>query len=182
MTQYCLYKATSPSGKVYVGITNNFKRRMKEHRTSKYPFGAALRKYGIDSFVFEFELFEWVEDALAREQELANLDTLDKEKMYNISVGGIFANVLKDQNPMKNKDVVDKHPNVWRKGSKNNPILNPEIKEKMIKSQKCKKVSIDGVIYYGVREAARQLSISRQLVVYRLKAKSFDTWFYVKEQ
>ena len=182
MSQYCLYKATSPSGKIYIGITNNFKRRIKEHRSSPYPFGMALRKYGVESFIFEFEMFDTVEQALEREHELANLSTLDKTKMYNVSVGGIFSNVLRDQNPMKNKDVVDKHPSVWRKGSKKNPILVPEIKEKMIQSQKCKKVSIEGVVYYGVREAARNHNISRQLAVYRLKSKHFPEWFYIKEE
>lgn len=178
--KYCLYKATSPSGKTYIGITNNFKRRMKEHLSSPYAFGAALRKYGRDGFVYEFEMFDCVEDALLREAELVDLSALEGRTLYNETIGGSFSNVLKNNNPMKNKDVVDNHPCVWRKGGENNPMFDPEKKARMIASQECKQVSIDGQIYYGVREAARQLGISRQLAVYRLKSKNQPTWFYVK--
>lgn len=177
---YILYIATSPSGKKYIGVTNNFKRRIKEHGSSPYAFGSALRKYGKEAFIFEFEFFETVEDALKREAELVTVDALQEKVLYNESVGGCLTNVLINDNPMHRKEVVDKHPSVWKKGDLNNPMYNPDIKAKMIQSQACKKVSIDGVEYYGVREAARNLGISRQLVVYRLKSPSFSTWFYVK--
>lgn len=177
--KYCLYKATSPSGKVYIGVTNNFKRRMKEHLFSQYSFGLALRKYGKESFTFEFELFDSVEEALERESELIGVAEVKNKMFYNETVGGRLSNVLQNHNPMHNQEVVDKHPSVWRKGCAN-PMDNDDSKAKMIKSQNCKRVSIDGVEYYGVREAARQLNISRQLVVYRLKSKSFTSWFYIK--
>lgn len=180
MKNYCLYKATSPSGKTYIGITNNFKRRIKEHTSSPYAFGKALRKYGKNSFVYEFEFFDTVEDALSRESELVDLIKLKEKCLYNETVGGTLSNVLQNKNPMKDKEVVEKHPCVWRKGSSNNPMFDPDKKAKMISSQDCKKVSIDGVIYYGVREAGRKLNISRQLVVYRLKSKGFPSWFYLK--
>ena len=51
---YLIYKATSPSGRIYIGVTNNFKRRMKEHMSSPYPFGHAVRKYGRQNFTYEF--------------------------------------------------------------------------------------------------------------------------------
>lgn len=157
MNNYVLYKAKSPSGRTYIGITNNFKRRMKEHSTSKYPFGEALRKYGKHNFTFEFEHFSSVEDALQREAELVTEEQVADKKYYNVCVGGTMSNVLINNNPMN----------------------NPESKQKMIASQKCKQVYIQGNTYYGIREAARQLGISRQLVVYRLKAKSFTDWYYV---
>lgn len=177
---YCLYKATSPSGKIYIGITNNFKRRMKEHLSSPYAFGSALRKYGRDQFVYEFEMFETVEEALSREAELVDLAALESRTLYNETVGGRFSNVLTNKNPMKDLEVVENHPQVWRKGG-DNPMFNPEQKARMIASQACKKVSIDGVVYYGVREAARQHGISRQLVVFRLKSPNQPTWLYVNE-
>lgn len=179
--KYCLYKATSPSGKTYIGITNKFKRRMKEHLSSPYAFGCALRKYGREAFSYEFEFYETVEEALSREAELVNVETLLLGHLYNETVGGCLSDVLNNKNPMKDADVVNRHPAVWRKGSENNPMLDPEKKSKMIASQKCKKVSIDGVVYYGVREAARRHNISRQLAVFRLKNPNFPTWFYVKE-
>jgi predicted GIY-YIG superfamily endonuclease len=166
---------------MYIGITNNFKRRMKEHCSSPYSFGKALRKYGRDAFIYEFEMFDTVEEALNREASLVTVETLNSKKLYNETVGGSFSNVLLNKNPMHNKEVVANHPTIWKKDGTNNPMHNPESKQKMIDSQACKKVSIDGVIYYGVREAGRVLGISRQLVVFRLKSNNQPTWFYIKE-
>ena len=174
---FIVYKATSPSGRIYIGVTNNFKRRMKEHLSSKFPFGHALRKYGRDNFTYEFEYFETAEDALAREAELVTAEEVTSRKYYNTSLGGTFSNVLRNDNPMHRPDVLENHPNLWT--SENNPMNNPESKQKMIESQNRKKVSIDGVVYDGVREAARQLGTYRQLVVYRLKSEFFPDWYYI---
>ncbi len=174
---YLLYKATSPSGRMYVGVTNNFKRRMKEHLSSKWPFGHALRKYGRHNFTYEFEQFETMEMALAREYELVNEDSIKSKKFYNACVGGVISNTLTTNNPMHDKNVLENHPNLWT--SENNPMNNPESKQKMIESQKRKEISVDGIIYKGVREAARTLGVSRQLLVHRLRSKNFSTYFYL---
>jgi len=175
--RYILYKATSPSGRVYVGVTKNFKRRIKEHNSSKYPFGQALRKYGKHNFKYEFEYFRTVEEALKREAELITEKEVKSKKYYNVCVGGTLSNVLLNDNPMHRQDVLENHPSLWT--TENNPMNSPESKQKMIKSQSCKKVSIDGTVYYGVREAARQLGTYRQFVVHRLKSPNYPNWFYV---
>lgn len=177
MSKYVLYKAISPSNRIYIGVTNNFKRRMKEHMSSKFPFGHAVRKYGIKNFVFEFEFFETVEEALKREAELITINEVKDRKYYNTSVGGSLSNVLLSDNPMHNPEVVANHPNIWTKD--NNPMNSPDSKQRMIESQKRKPVSIDGIIYPGVREAARQLNTYRQFVVYRLRSINFPDWYYV---
>jgi len=174
---YILYKATSPSGRTYIGITNNFKRRMKEHMSSKYSFGDALRKYGRHNFSYEFEMFDTVEEALSRESELVTPETIASRKLYNESLGGALSNVLSGDNPMHRKDVVENHPGIWT--TENNPMNNSESKQRMIESQNRKRVSIDGVEYPGVREAARQLGTYRQLVVHRLRSKNFKDWYYL---
>ena len=175
--KYILYKATSPSGRTYIGITNNFKRRMKEHSNSQWPFGHAIRKYGRENFTFEFEYFDCVEDALLREQELVTPEVLKSKVLYNATVGGLLSDTLLYENPMHNPETVKNHPNIW--STKNNPMNNPYSKQKMIENQQRKKVSIDGVVYEGVREAARQLNSYRQLVVHRLKSVNYPTWYYV---
>lgn len=174
--QYVLYKATSPSGKYYVGITNNFKRRIKEHLSSEYSFGNALRKYGRENFSYEFETYDSMEDALKRESELITQEIIDSRECYNECVGGKLSNVLLNNNPMHNPEIVRNHPNIW--SSTNNPMHNEESKNKMIQSQTRKRVSIDGVIYDGVREACRQLNTYRQLMMHRLKSKQFPDWYY----
>ncbi len=150
---------------------------MKEHLSSQWPFGHALRKYGRENFTYEFEYFDCVEDALAREQELVNVETLKTRKLYNATVGGAFSNVLIYDNPMFRPEVVNNHPNIW--STENNPMNDAASKQKMIENQSRKKVSIDGVEYPGVREAARQIGSYRQLVVHRLRSKNFPTWYYV---
>jgi hypothetical protein len=150
---------------------------MKEHRTSKWPFGHALRKYGEQNFTFEFENFDTVEEALLREEELVTPEALKTKLLYNATVGGQISNVLTYDNPMHRPGVVENHPNIW--SSENNPMNNPESKQKMIESQNRKRVSIDSIEYDGVREAARQLGTYRQFVVYRLKSEFWPTWYYL---
>lgn len=171
---YVLYKATSPSGRFYVGITNNFKRRMKEHGSSNWPFGHALRKYGKHNFSYEFEVFPTFEEALVREAELITEDVLKSKKCYNACVGGTLSNVLNSCNPMSNPETVANHPNIWSTDN------NPDSKARMIASQKRKKVSINGVVYDGVREACRQLGTYRQFMIHRMKSENYPTWYYVE--
>lgn len=174
---YLLYKIITPSNRIYIGVTNNFRRRLKEHMSSKYPFGHALRKYGKNNLKYYFEKYNTIEEALQREAELVTIKEVKSKKYYNVSVGGTFNNVLLNDNPMHKKEVLDKHPNIWT--SKNNPMNNPISKQKMIENQRRKKVSIDGIIYSGVREAARQLNSYRQFVVHRLKSSNYPDWYYV---
>jgi predicted GIY-YIG superfamily endonuclease len=175
--KHYLYRLTDPNGKSYVGVTCNFKRRMKEHRRSHWPIGKAIREFGEDNFKIEIEEFNTKELALDKEFELVSLESLGTGELYNQSVGGSPSNQFNYHNPMLDKSVVEKHPNIW--SSTNNPMLNPISKQKMIKSQKRKPVVIEGVNYGGVREAARAVEESRQCVVYRLKSSSFPDWNYV---
>jgi group I intron endonuclease len=51
-----IYKLTSPTGRVYIGRTKNFEKRMGEHKnlsesaSSNYKIHQAIRKYGWDNF------------------------------------------------------------------------------------------------------------------------------------
>lgn len=49
---YCVYKLTSPNGKVYIGQTNNFNQRMIEHKNckKKNKLYNCIRKYGWENF------------------------------------------------------------------------------------------------------------------------------------
>jgi len=54
-----IYKITSPSGKVYIGRTKNYNKRMKEHKhiaesgDGGYKIHQAIRKYGWDNLTKE---------------------------------------------------------------------------------------------------------------------------------
>ena len=93
MGSYCVYKHTSPSGKVYIGMTkHNPAERWKNgkgyHKNSY--FWKAIRKYGWNAFSHEIvaSLLS-KEDASTMEVELiAKYNSNNPEHGYNITAGG----------------------------------------------------------------------------------------------
>lgn len=90
---YYVYKHTAPNGKVYIGITSrNPKKRWNSgygYEGNEY-FRAAIKKYGWDNIKHEI-LLEGLtqEQAYQKENELiAEYDSTNREKGYNISLGG----------------------------------------------------------------------------------------------
>ena len=90
---YCVYKHTSPSNKVYIGITskepNDRWRDGKGYKNNQY-FWRAIQKYGWDNFKHEI-LFENLskDDACQKEIELiAFYDSTNPQRGYNLSLGG----------------------------------------------------------------------------------------------
>lgn len=88
---FYVYKHTSPSNKVYIGITINPKKRWsKSHYKYNEHFNNAINKYGWDNFKHEI-LFSGltVDEAKQKEIELiAYYDSTNPSKGYNISLGG----------------------------------------------------------------------------------------------
>ena len=60
-------------------------------------------------------------------------------------------------------------------------MRDPVIKAKMMKSneKQKKKVLANGKEYLGVRVAAKDIGISRQLLVHRIKSKNFSDYKYL---
>lgn len=93
MSSYIVYKHTSPSNKVYIGITS-VKPELRWRNGTGYPnnkyFSAAIQKYGWSNFKHEI-LFSNLtkEEACAKEIELiAFYKSNDEEFGYNILSGG----------------------------------------------------------------------------------------------
>ena len=95
-----IYKITNMiNGKIYIGITNNYKKRWNNHKSCynnpnskeyEKPLYRAFRKYGLDNFSFEV-IAEGLslDQANQKEQELIqSLHTLVTENGYNITKGG----------------------------------------------------------------------------------------------
>ena len=92
--RYSVYKHTSPSGKVYIGITGlkpEYRwNHGKGYAHSNAHFRSAIKKYGWDNFTHEV-LYEGLDKKTACKKEvelIAFYDSTNPKKGYNISTGG----------------------------------------------------------------------------------------------
>jgi group I intron endonuclease len=94
-----IYKITFPNNKIYIGITDNLRRRKKEHLRGirkadrkHFPVYHAIAKYGKDSLVWE--VVETCEDAAeAQNREVYWIEyynSADIEHGYNCTKGGDY--------------------------------------------------------------------------------------------
>jgi group I intron endonuclease len=84
---YCI--SNNLDGKMYIGYTKRFERRMREHCKSKYYIGNAIRKHGKENFTFQ-KLLWFDTEAEAKDTEkcmISELNTLCPLG-YNEAEGG----------------------------------------------------------------------------------------------
>ena len=65
--QYYVYIMTNKSGTLYVGLTNNLKERVRQHKNKLVE--GFTRKYNIDRLAY-FETFSDINSAIAREKTI----------------------------------------------------------------------------------------------------------------
>ena len=100
-----VYKITNRiNGKIYIGITNNFNRRMREHRNKAqsesstkyyYHLSCAIRKYGWENFVTEI-IADNLERKEAEKLEKKYIKLYNSNNVnfgYNITEGGESATI-----------------------------------------------------------------------------------------
>ena len=69
---FYVYILTNKSKTVlYTGVTNDIRRRLKEHREKKNPKSFTAR-YNVE-FLIYYEYFGWIQLAIAREKEIKDL-------------------------------------------------------------------------------------------------------------
>lgn len=103
MEHHVIYKLVSPINKVYIGRTNNFDKRMAQHKHNALVKGdgnslyKAIRKYGWDNFQKEIvtqtdneQTAQLLEETLIREMNSVR-------KGYNDTYVGGGGNIYKDQ-------------------------------------------------------------------------------------
>lgn len=93
MNNFCVYKHTTPSGKVYIGITSmNPLKRWKNGKGYELctAFNRAIQKYGWENIKHEIVLSDLnKETACAEEQRLICMyDSTNPERGYNLTSGG----------------------------------------------------------------------------------------------
>ena len=64
---YYTYLLASRSGTLYVGVTNDLQRRMREHKSGQIE--GCAKKYGVNKLVY-YEEYQYIEDAIAREKQI----------------------------------------------------------------------------------------------------------------
>jgi len=69
MAAYVYILANEPYGTLYVGVTSDLVRRVYQHRTEET--GGFTKKYDVKMLV-HFEIFDAIENAIAREKILKN--------------------------------------------------------------------------------------------------------------
>ena len=92
MATYFVYILSNKRGALYVGVTNDLKRRIDEHKSGKVPGYTA--KYKINRLIY-FESFKYINDALSTEKYLKGL--LRKKKLELIrAVNPTFRDLSED--------------------------------------------------------------------------------------
>lgn len=97
-----IYKATSPSGRCYIGQTTNLKNRINQHKNISFnenctdfdtKFHKAIRKYGIQNFKWEVILDE-IPICLLDDLEIEYIREYNSYKDgYNSTIGGEKGNL-----------------------------------------------------------------------------------------
>lgn len=138
---YVIYKHTNTlNNKVYIGMTNNTKRRWRcngvEYKPDKKsnplcrPFWNAINKYGWNSFVSEIiESGLTFSEAIEREKYYIKLyDSTNKQKGYNASYGGnggkIYLVHPRGMLGKKHSDTLKENHRIHMSDRKNNPMYN----------------------------------------------------------
>lgn len=90
--KYLVYKHTSPSGKAYIGVTNDYTRRCRQHlnaskKGSELTFHRAIRKYGWSNFTHEILATDLTQQQ-AFDMEIALINIVEKGSLYNMTSGG----------------------------------------------------------------------------------------------
>ena len=123
---YLLYQIISPSNKIYIGVTNSFKRRMSEHlsdwknRPQKIALHNSFTKYGYDAHKKEI-LIKGLPREMAykiEERLVKSLETTNSKIGLNSRQGGKGGFFI-DWNTEKGKEIQNKSKDTIRKKYEN---------------------------------------------------------------
>lgn len=199
--RYTVYKHTSPSGKVYIGITVQAPAKRWGRGGEGYAhcprFRAAIQKYGWDNIRHEI-IAEGLSQAEAERLEIeliAEYKAMDKAHGYNIDRGGSTgpkhsaetrakigaANRSREWTPEARQKVREyrrAHPTTPETGRKIGEANRgrkhrPESIEKIRTAQACKAVRnvTTGTVYPRIQDAARACGLDPSQIVKVCKGK-----------
>lgn len=114
--KYIIYRATSPSNKVYIGYTyKRLSERKSEHQTLSRsnkirPFPMALKKYNLN-FIWEIIEQDLTLDEAAEKEKyyIALYKSTDRDCGYNLSPGVMAGSIMSEEGKKRHKEKMDKH-------------------------------------------------------------------------
>ncbi|MBX9692453.1 MAG: GIY-YIG nuclease family protein [Cyanobacteria bacterium] len=77
-SKYYTYILASYSRRLYIGVTRNLKRRVEQHKAGT---GSKFTKQYAIKYLVYFETFQYVDQAIQRENQLKGLDRAKKLKI-----------------------------------------------------------------------------------------------------
>lgn len=157
--KYSVYRLTSPSGGIYIGLTrqtiyqrwqSHYKKARKEYN---HPLYNAIRLYGKEGFYISL-----IKDALTEKQaqtlEIAEIAKLSKNVRYNISEGG---EVLSSE--------ISKA--IWAKIN-----ATPESRAAYLKKLSDSKLANDFTDYRALQEKAQQWRKDNAKIAYKISSRA----------
>lgn len=193
---YIVYKHTTPSNKIYIGITScGVERRWqkgKNYKHNKY-FTNAINKHGWDNIKHEI-LFENLSKEEAEQKEIELIKKYKSNNIkygYNIENGGNSIGKFSDETRKKLSQALKGKPS-WLKGKHWSKEHNEEISKKLkgrISPMKGKHWTIEqranvgtailcvetGEHFYSIRDAERKTGLQRTGIMGVLKGKYKQT-------
>lgn len=152
---YFIYAHITPNGKIYIGQTNDIKRRWQpsQYRQCVY-FEKAIQKYGWDNIqhiILQQNLQTRQEANELEKYYIKKYNTTNPQKGYNLTSGG-------DSNYIRTKESLIKN-----KQSMLQKWQDQNFKEKVRKASNKKLVQClnTGNIYYSCEKAAKQVGLSQ---------------------
>lgn len=112
--KYVIYKHTSPSGKCYIGLTKDYKTRVRDKHLSykNCPvFYNAILKYGWENF--SHEIIDFANDVFEAEKKekhyIEKYRSTEREFGYNICIGGDISKNDSPERRIKISETMKKH-------------------------------------------------------------------------
>lgn len=184
-----IYKLTSPKGKVYIGRTNDFNRRMIEHKkcalTDKLPntLYKAIRKYGWDSFQKEIicEIDPSQSSKLEEELILAHNSV---KGGYNDTYNGAGGDHWKDKRDTDEYMVFITKMKELTKGDKNGMFGKSHSEEAKIKQKEKAKgrFSLEWYIDRNGKEAGQRMYDERRAFLSNRVMKRDEKGNFIKKE
>lgn len=184
--KYIVYKHTTPSGKVYIGITGNTVeirwQNGRNYKSNKH-FTNAIKKYGWDNIKHEI-LSDNLTKEQAEEEEILLIKKYKSNNMnygYNVENGGNATGKLSEETKKK-ISIANKGKTSWLKGKHWSEEHKKRISEKekgRISPMKNKHWSIEqrakvgtpiicidtNELFYSIRDASRKTGCDRANII-----------------